>query len=104
MAPQNTFRTGVLNMRKLHSLSVAALSLVTVLTACQKAEDAASTATPPPTVTLAVSPAVVKVGENATLTWTATNATSCAASGAWNGTQAVSGSQIVKPTSPGTDG
>ena len=90
-------------MRKLHSISVATLSLVTMLAACQKAEDAASV-TPPPTVTLAVSPAVVKVGENATLTWTATNATSCSASGAWNGTQAISGSQVVTPTSAGTNG
>jgi hypothetical protein len=50
-------------------------------------------APPAPTVTLTSSAASVASGASATLTWSSTNATSCAASGAWNGTLATSGSQ-----------
>ena len=47
-----------------------------------------------PTVTLSVTPAAVQPGDAATLTWSATNSTSCVASGGtgsdgWSGTQAV---------------
>jgi beta-mannanase len=43
-------------------------------------------ATPPPTVSLSVSPASVTAGQSATLTWGSSNATTCNASGAWSGT------------------
>ena len=45
----------------------------------------------PPTVSISASPTSVSSGGASTLTWSATNATSCAASGAWNGTEGVSG-------------
>jgi hypothetical protein len=54
-----------------------------------------------PTVTMSVSPAKVRVGQTATLTWSAAGATSCTASEAWSGAQAVSGSLPVTPTSGG---
>ena len=88
-------------MRKLHFFSVMTLSFAAALSACQKAEEAPPA--PAPTVTMSVNPAVVTVGQGTNLTWTSTNATSCTASGSWNGTQAVSGSQSVNPTNPGTD-
>ena len=44
-----------------------------------------------PTVTLSASPTSVSSGSGSTLTWSSTNATSCTASGAWSGTEAVSG-------------
>jgi hypothetical protein len=47
--------------------------------------------TPPPVVTLSASPTSVTSGETTTLTWSATNATSCTAAGAWSGTKAASG-------------
>jgi len=50
-------------------------------------------APPAPTVTLTSSAASVTNGQSATLTWSSTNATSCTASGAWNGTLAASGTQ-----------
>jgi len=50
-------------------------------------------APPAPTVTLTASASSVTSGQSATLTWSSTNATSCTASGGWNGTLATSGSQ-----------
>ena len=46
-----------------------------------------SSSTPPPlpTVNLVVSPASVNAGESVTLTWSSTNATSCAATDQWGG-------------------
>lgn len=44
-----------------------------------------------PTVTISAAPTTIMVGQSSTLTWDATNATSCTASGAWSGTQATSG-------------
>jgi hypothetical protein len=50
-------------------------------------------APPAPTVTLTSSASSVTSGQSATLTWSSTNATGCTASGAWNGTLAITGSQ-----------
>ncbi len=54
-------------------------------------------AAPPPTVSIAVNPTSITVGQSATLTWSSTNATSCTASGAWTGSQATSGTLQVAP-------
>ena len=54
-----------------------------------------------PVVTMSISPAKVRVGQTATLTWSAIGATSCAANDAWSGSQAVSGSLPLTPTSGG---
>lgn len=51
--------------------------------------------TPTPTATLSASPTSVQSGGSTTLTWSSTNATSCAASGAWSGSKATSGSEQV---------
>ncbi len=48
-----------------------------------------------PTLTLTSSAASVVSGGSATLTWAATNATSCTASGSWTGALAASGSKVV---------
>ncbi len=60
------------------------------------------TALPKPTVTLTASPNSLVVGGTTTLTWTSTNATSCAGSSTqapdWTGTKAISGgSETVGP-------
>ena len=41
----------------------------------------------PPTVTLSANPTSTSINGSSTLTWTSTNATSCAASGAWSGSK-----------------
>lgn len=61
-----------------------------------------TTSTPPPppstpTVTLSASPTSIVYGDHTTLTWNSTNASSCAASGGWSGTKAVSGSEVFGP-------
>jgi len=48
---------------------------------------------PLPSVALTASSMTVDAGDSATLTWTSTNATSCSASGGWNGALGVSGTQ-----------
>jgi hypothetical protein len=50
---------------------------------------------PAPVVTLTPSAGAVTAGDHATLTWSATDAASCTASGGWSGTLPVTGSQDV---------
>ena len=51
------------------------------------------TALPAPTLTLTANPTSLLTGGAATLTWSATNATACTASGGWSGSKATSGSE-----------
>lgn len=48
---------------------------------------------PAPTLAFAANPATVQSGSAATLNWTATNASTCSASGAWSGTKPTVGSE-----------
>ncbi|MDE0854848.1 MAG: hypothetical protein OSA97_10545, partial [Nevskia sp.] len=62
---------------------------------------------PAPTVNLVVTPSTVQPGQVASLVWSSTNASSCAASGGtgkdgWSGTEATSGTFNV--TAPATTG
>jgi hypothetical protein len=58
------------------------------------ATPAAHTPTAPaPAVTLSANPSTVNNGSASSLSWSATNATSCTASGGWSGSQAISGSE-----------
>lgn len=54
---------------------------------------------PPPTpgLSFTASPGSVSPGGNTTLSWTASDAEQCDASGAWSGSRSVSGSQTVGP-------
>lgn len=52
-----------------------------------------------PALSFAGSPTALAAGASSTLNWTATGASSCAASGAWSGTMATSGSRGVTPAS-----
>ncbi len=54
----------------------------------------------PATLTIAVSPTTITLGQSATITWTS-NAP-CTASGAWMGTKAASGNETVTPATTGT--
>jgi hypothetical protein len=51
--------------------------------------------TPAPTVSLSAAPTTVTSGSSTQLTWSSTNASSCAATGAWSGAKATSGNQTV---------
>jgi endoglucanase len=55
-----------------------------------------------PTVTIAVNPASITVGQSATLTWSSANATACTASGAWSGARPTVGAQAVTGSTAGT--
>lgn len=55
-----------------------------------------------PTLAFSASPTSVTAGGTSTLTWEATNVSSCTASGGWNGSRAVSGSQSVGPLASST--
>lgn len=61
----------------------------------------ATPSTPAPTISLALNQSKVSLGSSAHLTWTTTNASGCTASGAWNGTQATSGTAAQTPSAPG---
>jgi probable HAF family extracellular repeat protein len=55
---------------------------------------------PPVTISIAASPTTITAGQSTTITWTASNATSCAATSggpadSWAGTKATSGNQTV---------
>jgi hypothetical protein len=57
---------------------------------------------PAPTVTLALAPASITTAQSSQLTWSATNANSCTASGVWSGTRATSGTLAVASTTAGS--
>ena len=57
--------------------------------------------TPPPTISFSANPTSVLVGSESTLTWSSSNASSCAASGAWSGSRPTSGSENVTITTVG---
>jgi hypothetical protein len=54
-------------------------------------------ASAPPTLTLSASPMAVAVDGMSTLTWSATDANSCSASGGWTGTKGITGAEPVGP-------
>jgi trimeric autotransporter adhesin len=74
------------------------LGLLIVLSGCGGGDSG----TPPPSLTLTVSPASIVAGDTALLSWTSANASACAASGDWSGAQSTSGTQALSPPGPGT--
>ncbi len=54
-----------------------------------------------PGVAIAVTPPTVTLGTSATLAWSATHASACAASGSWSGKQASTGSTVLTPAATG---
>jgi serine protease len=57
---------------------------------------------PAPTLSLGATPATVTVGGSVAISWSAANANTCAASGAWSGTRATAGSENFSPVSAAT--
>lgn len=56
---------------------------------------------PPSAPTLKLGATSVAVGSSTTITWSSINAKGCTASGAWSGALAASGTQSLKPSTPG---
>src|SRR5262245_12418648 len=76
--------------------SLVGVVFLAALTACgSKSVETTQGSAPPlePTVSFGVSPETIASGDATTLRWSATNATSCVASGAWSGPRAVSGTE-----------
>ena len=84
-------------MNKFLVLRAGAVMAALALSACGGGGDG----TPAPIVSIAFDQPKVALGQSAKLTWSATNATSCVASGAWSGTQATSGTSSQTATTPG---
>jgi uncharacterized protein (TIGR03118 family) len=80
-----------------------AASVAVLLPACGGG-GGGSVSTPggPPKITIAISPTAIKLGDSATLTWSATNTNFCEARYAWSGSRQLSGTQTVTPAGPGT--
>ena len=55
-----------------------------------------------PSAAISASPTMISSGGSSLLSWSSTNATSCAASGGWNGTKSSKGSQSTGPLSTAT--
>ena len=53
---------------------------------------------PVPVASLSATPMTIDQGQSATLSWSSSDADNCTASGAWNGSRATSGSELVSPT------
>ena len=59
--------------------------------------------TPAPTVTISPSSSSVPTGEEFTITWSSTNATSCTASGSWTGSKSTAGSENITESTAGSN-
>ena len=57
----------------------------------------------PPTATIASSASSAYQGDNVTINWSSTNATSCTASGAWSNTISTTGSQSTPASALGSN-
>ena len=84
-------------------LNIASVSCaLAVLAACGGGYGGGGAMTVAPTIDLAVQPTTITVGQSATITWTTGTATSCSASGAWNGAEPTAGNAVVTPTAAGS--
>ena len=82
--------------------SSAAISSASAATPATASPAAHTPTAPAPAVTFSANPSTVNNGAASTLSWSATNATSCTASGGWSGSQAISGSESTSALSATT--
>jgi hypothetical protein len=71
--------------------TTAAVALAPTVSAVAPSVSAVAASATAPTVAINSEPSIVASGGSTTITWSSTNATACTASGAWSGTQPVSG-------------
>lgn len=86
-------------MASLHRCIAFALASALALAGCG---GGGGDAPPAPTLTLSAGPSALTAGSTITLSWSATNATSCNASGAWGGSKAIAGSENITAAAAGT--
>ena len=98
-ASEGSFTTGPLTTSQTYVLSCAGLGGTTTVQAPVEVAAAPPPVTPPSAAvtSLTASPTSIAAGGSSTLTWSATNASSCIASGAWSGAKATHGTQTVGP-------
>ena len=84
-----------------YTLSCSGAAGNTVQTVSLKINGTGSAPTPP-SITMNLANPVLAPGQTTLLSWSATAATLCQASGAWNGTEGVLGSQTINAPSPGS--
>ncbi len=96
-ATSGTKQVGPLTASTTYTLSCTGSGGTTQQAATVTVSGGGGTSPPPgtsvPTVTLSAASTSISAGGSTTLTWSSTNATSCAGSGTWSGPLAVSGSQ-----------
>ena len=56
----------------------------------------------PPSIIITLPSSNLVLGQPTTLTWSSINATTCMASGSWNGLEGISGSQVISPSALGS--
>jgi len=93
-----------MNRSQIFGLGAATAVGAMVLAACGGSSYNGGNMGPPltPTVTIAVAPAAITLGQSATLTWSTMNASTCTASSGWTGNESTSGTQAVTPTGSGS--
>ncbi len=102
ISTSGTKSTGPLKTTAKYMLTCSGTGGSTTQTATVTVNAAPSTGSTAPTVTISADPSIVSSGGSTTLTWTSTGATACAASGAWSGTEAVSGTRSTGALSADT--
>jgi uncharacterized protein (TIGR03118 family) len=86
------------------SVRLFGVAAVMLLASCGGGGSGSSASPPPnPAVSFTVQPTAIMAGQSATLTWSVSNASSCTASGAWNGSEPTSGTKTVAPTTVGAN-
>ncbi len=94
-ATDGTFTTGPLQAAQTYGLACVGLGGAT--SAQASVQIAGSTPSAPPVTTLTAAPATINSGGSSVLSWSASNADSCVASGGWSGNKSASGTQSVGP-------
>ncbi len=89
-------------LRAAGTSALLGLGLATLLAGCGGGGGAPTAPPGSPQVSLSAAPSTVAAGGTTTLTWSATGATACTASGGWSGTLDVSGSQASPALSRAT--
>ncbi len=79
-----------------------AVAAVLLIASCGGGGGSSSSPVNSPIVSLSLSPLTVVAGQAATITWSASNATSCVASDSWSGAIATSGAQETSQTAAGS--
>ena len=93
MSTSGTRSTGALKATAKYMLTCTGAGGSTTQSATVIVGAAPPTGSSAPTVAISADPSIIASGGSTTLTWTSTGATACTASGAWSGTEAVSGTR-----------